>query len=80
MNLRMECVCDLCRVVYQPWYADNDLWNAVMDPTGDRVAFLCPTCFIGLANAHSVLTVARITQPKAEAPKHANDSSPERTP
>jgi hypothetical protein len=60
-GLRMECVCDLCRVVYQPWYADNDLWNAVLDPTHDRESFLCPTCFVGLAHAHNVVKVARVT-------------------
>lgn len=61
VSLRMECVCDLCRTVYQPWYADNDLWNAVMDPTRDREAFLCPTCFVNLAAAHRVAKVPRLS-------------------
>lgn len=48
--------CDDCDQPYTVWYADSDLWNAVIL---NRVAMLCPRCF--LIRAEPVTEIARIT-------------------
>lgn len=50
--------CDDCDLYYSAWYADSDLWNAVIP---DRVGMLCPRCF--LIRAEPVTDVARVTWP-----------------
>lgn len=51
---RDEMVCDRCHRRHGVvWFADSDLWNAVMRE-GDRgrpdeFSFCCPTCFMQLA-------------------------------
>jgi hypothetical protein len=58
-----ELICCVCLRVYSIWYADNDIWNAVMrDESGrDLVPFACAKCFLLLAAP--VLPIARITHP-----------------
>jgi hypothetical protein len=41
-----ESICQLCGGVNPVWFTANDLWNKV---AGDY-HFLCPNCFIELAN------------------------------
>lgn len=55
----LQC-CD-CLVPYAVWYADNELWNAVMrGPDGkDSSPFLCAGCFLLRAG----LPVARVSRP-----------------
>lgn len=55
----IEGICDDCARPYTIWYADNDLWNAVMP---DNRGMLCPTCF--LIRAEPVTEFARITWPE----------------
>ena len=46
-----ECLCMLCDKEYPVWYADNEIWNAVMRyPDGreasEKIPFVCISCFI----------------------------------
>lgn len=56
-----ELICCVCLQVYTLWYADNDLWNAVMRDASGRelVPFTCARCFLLLATP--ILPIARIT-------------------
>lgn len=57
--------CEDCDRDYTIWYADNDLWNAVMRASGpptEREPFLCATCF--LIRAESLTEFARVTWPR----------------
>jgi hypothetical protein len=58
----LACCAD-CHQSYTVWYADNDLWNAVMRPNGEQSGepFLCARCF--LIRAERVTTIARVTWP-----------------
>ena len=53
--------CFDCRLPYTVWYADNDLWNAVMRSPVELQPepFLCARCF--LVRAESVTEIARVT-------------------
>lgn len=61
-----ECCAD-CRRPYTCWWADSDLWNAVIRPYGRAVTidgvepFLCSTCF--LVRAEPLTDMARVTWP-----------------
>lgn len=58
-----ELVCEDCRQPYSVWYADNDLWNAVMRPDGwTSEPFLCARCF--LLRAEPWTEFARVTWPE----------------
>lgn len=59
-----ELHCEDCDRDYTVWYADNDLWNAVMRPGGEqsREPFLCATCF--LIRAEPIAECARVTWPE----------------
>ena len=49
-----ELLCQRCGHEHLVWHAPNDIWNAVMRPTRtamDLVEFICPTCFMDLAEA-----------------------------
>lgn len=65
---RRELLCEDCDREYTIWYADNDLWNAVMRCEGSAYAndqpepFLCSTCF--LIRAEPVTEFARVTWPE----------------
>jgi hypothetical protein len=52
--MRDEMVCDCCGIRHEVvWYAEDDLWNAVMRGgdrgAPDRYSFCCPTCLMQLA-------------------------------
>jgi hypothetical protein len=48
-TIRNEGTCDDCSCEYvTPWFAANELWNRVVP---DRVALLCPNCFLKRAKA-----------------------------
>ncbi len=38
-----DAVCQECGAANPVWWAENELWNAVM---GSEAGILCPTCFI----------------------------------
>jgi hypothetical protein len=38
-----DTICQLCGELNITWYADNRLWNRVMESDG---GVLCPSCFI----------------------------------
>lgn len=70
-----ELHCEDCDHDYTVWYADNDLWNAVMRCEGSAYAndqpepFLRARCF--LLRAEKVTDVARITWPETRSPPPA---------
>ena len=41
-----EYSCQICNDVNPVWFAPNELWNKVVN---DKYHFLCPNCFIKLA-------------------------------
>jgi hypothetical protein len=59
LDAREEMVCDRCGNRHSVvWFADDDLWNAVMRG-GDRGArdeysFCCPTCLMQLATERGI--------------------------
>ena len=61
--IRRELHCEDCHRDYSVWYADNDLWNAVMRPNGQQEGepFLCPTCFLVRAAVAGACVIARVT-------------------
>lgn len=42
-----ELLCQECGKEYQIWYAENSLWNLLVQHN-DSIQFLCPTCFANL--------------------------------
>ena len=54
MATHPEDTCDDCGGPNIVWHTDNPTWNAVMDPTDDRPAILCPVCFVKRAEASGV--------------------------
>lgn len=54
---RRELLCDRCKRDYPVWFTTNEVWNAVVRAHGgdgygdepDRDVFLCPLCFVMLA-------------------------------
>jgi hypothetical protein len=67
--------CADCGETYSIWYADNDLWNAVMRlPDGsDRAAHVCPRCF--LIRAEPITEFARITWPETPSRRDVERAS-----
>lgn len=61
---RRELMCEDCHQEYTVWYADNDLWNAVMRPDGEKAGepFLCARCFLVRAAVAGVFTMARVSR------------------
>lgn len=54
MSEREELLCEVCGVDYPVWFAPNPLWNAAVRHDGrDDYSFLCPTCFMRLADEHN---------------------------
>lgn len=51
MKEHPEDFCDKCKRPNIVWYADNDLWNAVV---GDDWSILCPICFVKLAEEKGI--------------------------
>ena len=51
MKEHPEDFCDKCKRPNIVWYADNDLWNAVVDDCG---IILCPVCFVEMAEARGL--------------------------
>lgn len=62
--------CDDCQQPYSVWYADSDLWNAVIP---GRTAMLCPRCFA--IRAEPVVEIIRITWP--ETPSRRDRERPD---
>lgn len=42
-----ELLCQVCGQDYQVWYAENSLWNLLLQHS-QHIQFLCPTCFTNL--------------------------------
>jgi hypothetical protein len=63
VGAELSCCAD-CRQPYTVWYADVDLWNAVMRPNGEQQGepFLCARCF--LVRAEPVSEFAEVTWPQ----------------
>jgi hypothetical protein len=55
---RRELLCERCDREHPVWFAPNAVWNAVVRPNpdqGDEFAFLCPLCFIVLAEERGMV-------------------------
>jgi len=44
---KRELLCQVCDKEYQTWYAENSLWNLLVQHN-QHFQFLCPTCFANL--------------------------------
>ena len=49
-----EDFCDLCGSRNIVWYADNDLWNLVVEKKYHRGVIWCPICFVEIAEKQGV--------------------------
>ena len=64
-----ELKCQLCQLDYVVWFTDNDLWNTIQEwhrgPDRCTIHFLCPRCFMILAEAMGIRPTAwYVTQEK----------------
>lgn len=53
------------------WFAPNEVWNSVMggvDATDDPGGFLCPVCFIEMAEFAGMQPTAWILTPESAVP------------
>lgn len=50
---KSELLCQMCDRQYPVWSVTNEIWNAVAH---DGEHFLCPTCFINLADLRGVVS------------------------
>jgi hypothetical protein len=53
-----ELICQNCQAPHPPWSAENEIWNEVVN---DDEHFLCPTCFIRLAEKRGVIGIWRLS-------------------
>lgn len=51
MAAHSEDTCDECGGANPVWFADNDLWNAVV---GSPYGILCPSCFATRAETNVI--------------------------
>lgn len=51
MREHPEDFCDKCKRPNITWFADNDVWNRVVDNVG---IILCPVCFVQMAEEKGV--------------------------
>lgn len=48
----MECICQVCRGIYEVWATTSPLWEEAATASGQ--GYLCPNCFTHLARVRSV--------------------------
>lgn len=61
-----ELMCDCCRKPYVVWFTNNDLWNKYAHY--GNFTFLCPTCFIVLAERNGCKTTGWFLTVEERAP------------
>lgn len=63
-----EGSCDRCERAYPVWFAPSDVWNRVIRlPDGsDQFPFLCPLCFMMLAEQRGYVTTGWIVAPDVD--------------
>lgn len=68
--LARELLCEKCGHEHPVWFAPNAVWNAVIrggDPgASDEFSFLCPTCFIVLAEERGMRPTGWMVAPEGE--------------
>lgn len=72
---RRELLCQRCGREHPVWFAPNAAWNPVVrrENGSDEFPFLCPTCFIVLAEERGVMPVGGwLVEPRPERENGGN--------